>query len=63
MTASELLLEIGVDVSTKGGRTLVYCVTLDEMKDAMIKQSPLAGLSYAMAQGAKFPSFSSDAEE
>ena len=37
-----------------------YCVTLDEMKAAMIKQSPLAGLAYAMTQGAKFPSFDSE---
>lgn len=41
MTASELLIEIGVDVSTKGGRTLVYCVEQvaqhPELADSIVK--------------------------
>lgn len=39
-----------------------YCVTLDEMKDTMIKRSPLAALAYAMTPGSKFPSFISDSD-
>ena len=34
-----------------------YCVALDEMKTTLIKQSPIAALTYAMTPGAKFPSF------
>lgn len=41
MTASELLIEIGVDVSTKGGRMLVYCVEQvakrPELADSIVK--------------------------
>ena len=48
MTASELLIEIGVDVSTKGGRALSYCVEQvaqhPEYADSIVKiLYPMAG--------------------
>lgn len=57
MTASELLIDIGIDVSTKGGRALVYCVEQvaqhPEFADSIVKLLyPMAGDHFGVSENA-----------